>query len=428
MGFPGALPAINRTAIEKTILAGLAVGCEINDVAIFERKNYFYPDLPNGYQTSQLVKPICVGGSITLKNGKRIRLNRIHLEEDAGKLMHDDVEGVSLVDYNRTGTPLDEIVTEPDFSSAAEAVEFLEELRSRLVFSGAANCKMEEGGMRVDVNISLKPAGQKELGDRCEIKNLNSFKMVARAIEYEAKRQAEILDDGGRIEVQTRKWNDASGKTTAMRSKEDAVDYRYFPDPDQYAIRITREDVARVKKVMPVLAHQWREKFVREYGLPAYDANVLTRELCVLTFYIESLELMNEPKKISNWLMTDILAKATGSIELTPRQFIDIVKMEGSRKISRQNAKVLIDDLWKKPSVSAEARAKELRIFGGIGEDEIKKIIDELFLANPNAVVDYATMPDKVMNFFMGQTMKRTGGMADSVVTKQIISKKFGGR
>lgn len=416
----------NRAAVEKTILAGLSVDCAINDLAVFERKHYFYPDLPAGFQTSQLERPICLAGSIRLKSGKVIRINRIHLEEDAGKLIHDDVAGETLVDLNRAGTPLIEMVTEPDISSAAEAVEFLETVRSRYVFAGIANCRMEEGGLRCDVNISLKPIGSKTLGKRVELKNINSFKMVVRAIEFETRRQADILDAGGSVKQETRRWNDASGKSTAMRSKETATDYRYFPDPDKPSIVITREEVEALKKSLPTLAHQYKDQFITEYKLPQYDADVLTKEFYICDFFVKSVALLNEPKKISNWLMTNILAKDTGNIKITPKQFVDVIRLTDSRKITRQNALVLIDSLWGNPlNVESEKMAKDLKIYGGISREEIQTIITELFAENPNAITDYALTPDKVINFFMGQTMKRTGGMADSIITKEIILSKL---
>lgn len=411
----------NRVAVEKTALAGLTLDCKINDYCFFERKHYNYPDLPGGFQTTQDKKPICIGGGIKLKSGKFIRLNRIHLEEDAGKLIHDEVAGETLIDFNRAGVPLNEIVTEPDMSSAAEAIEFLEELRSRLIFAGVANCRMEEGGLRCDVNISLKPAGSKTLGKRVELKNINSFKMVARAIEFETHRQSEILDAGGHVTQETRKWNDAAGKSVAMRSKEQAHDYNYTPDPNLPAICLDGLAVT-----LPTLAHQYRKQFTTEYKLPQYDADVLTREFYICDFFIKSLAILNEPKKISNWLMTNILAKETGNIKITPKQFVDIINLTDSRKITRQNALVLIDALWENPlQVDAEKMAKDLKIYGGISRDEIEKIITELFAANPNAITDYAVTPDKVINFFMGQTMKRTGGMADSIVAKEIILNKL---
>jgi len=410
----------NRSAVEKTALAGLALGCTINDFCYFERKHYDYPDLPGGFQTTQDKKPICIGGGIKLKNGKFIRLNRIHLEEDAGKLIHDEVAGETLIDFNRAGVPLIEIVSEPDISSTAEAVEFLEEVRSRLIFAGVANCRMEEGGMRADINISLKPTGSKTLGNRTEHKNLNSFKMVARAIDFEVARQKELLDAGKTVARETRRWNDAAGKSTAMRSKELAHDYNYIPDPNLPEI-----DLKDLSVKLPKLAHQYREQFTTEYKLPQYDADVLTREFFICDFYVQSIALFNEPKKVSNWLMTNILAKTTDAICITPKQFTDVIKLTDARNITRQNAIVLFDELWNKPNLDAEAHAKKLGIFGGITREQIETILAELFTANPNAVADYKTTPDKVINFFMGQTMKRTGGMADSEITKEIILSKM---
>ena len=391
------------------MLAGRALGCKINDYCFFERKHYDYPDLPGGFQTTQDKKPICIGGGI-----KTIRLNRIHLEEDAGKLIHDEVAGETLIDFNRAGVPLIEIVTEPDISSASEAVEFLEELRSRLIFAGVANCRMEEGGMRCDVNISLKPAGSKTFGNRTEHKNLNSFKMVARAIDYEVKRQTELLDAGKTIARETRRWNDASGKSTAMRSKEQAHDYNYIPDPNLPAISLQEVTVT-----LPTLAHQYREQFATM--LPQYDAEILTKEFFICDFFVKSIAIINEPKKVSNWLMTDILKLVTtAEIKISPKQFTDVIKLTDARKITRQNAIVLFERLWGTQE-DAEALAKKLKIYGGVSREEIEKILDELFKANTNAITDYATAPDKVINFFMGQTMKRTAGMADSVVTKNVI-------
>jgi aspartyl-tRNA(Asn)/glutamyl-tRNA(Gln) amidotransferase subunit B len=391
----------NRSAVEKTALAGLALGCKINDFCYFERKHYDYPDLPGGFQTTQDKKPICIGGAVTLKNGKTIRLNRIHLEEDAGKLIHDEVNGETLIDFNRAGVPLNEIVTEPDITSAAEAVEFLTELRSRLIFAGVANCRME----------------------------VNSFKMVARAIDFEVKRQTELLDAGKTVARETRRWNDAAGKSTAMRSKELAHDYNYIPDPNLPEIDLKDLDIK-----LPTLAHQYREQFITEYKLPQYDAEVLTKEKYICDFYTQSIALLNDersgsgtqPKKLSNWLMTDILKLVTtAEIKLTPKQFTDVIKLTDARKITRQNAIVLFEELWGKPDIDAEIHAKKLKIFGGISREQIETILGELFTANPNAIADFATTPDKVINFFMGQTMKKTGGMADSVITKEIILGKL---
>jgi aspartyl-tRNA(Asn)/glutamyl-tRNA(Gln) amidotransferase subunit B len=369
--------------------------------------------------------PICVGGGVRLRSGKFIRLNRIHSEEDAGKLTHDDINEITLVDYNRCGAPLIEMVTEPDFSSAAEAVEFLEEVRSRLIYSGVANCKMEEGGMRCDVNISLKPTGAVKLGNRVELKNLNSWKMVARSIEYEIKRQTNLLDDGKRITMETRKWNDGKGTTTAMRNKEGAVDYRYFPDPDQYPIHISHETVDGIRKNMPKLAEQYRADFVSNFGLPKYDADILTREKNLTDFYLECVSLFPNPVEISKWILTHLLAKTQNyNVLISPKQFTDIMRLTDTKKISRTNAVVLIDEIWDKTD-DAESLAGKLKMTGGIDRAELTKIIDGIFSANPNAINDYQNTPDKVINFYMGQTMKATKGLADSTTAKEIILKRL---
>ena len=423
LGFPGALPSVSRASIEKTITAGLAFDCTINDYCMFERKNYFYPDLPKAYQLSQLQKPICLGGHVDLKSGKRIQLNRIHLEEDAGKLQHDEVNAETHVDLNRGGCALIEMVTEADLNSAAEAVEFLEEVRSRLVFSDVAYCKMEEGGMRCDVNISLKPRGQKKLGNRAELKNINSFRSVGRAIEYEIKRQSALLNDGKTVPVETRKWNDARCASSSMRSKERDVDYRYFPDPDQYGIRIEKKEVDALRKVLPRLAHGYRAEFVEKLGLPAYDADVLTREKGVTEFFVESLKLFDFPKKLSNWTMTHVLARAKNwEILIAPQQLVDLMKLVDDKKVTMQNALVVLDEIWGKTDANVVKVAEKLNVMGGVSTAELEKVINDLIAANPAAVADYPANPEKVMNFFMGQTMKATRGAADSVVVRKILA------
>jgi len=421
MSFPGALPSVNRVALEKAILAGHAFNCKIGELSIFERKHYFYPDLPSGYQLTQLEKPQCIGGRVKLKDGKTIRFNRIHVEENAGKLIHDEVRGETLVDYNRAGVPLIEMVTEPDINSSAEAVEFLEEVRSRLVFSGAAQCKMEDGGLRVDVNISLKPKGATKFGNRVELKNLNSFKMVARAIEFEANRQAQLLDNDRTVAQETRKWNDARGISTAMRSKESEVDYAYMACPDIPTIRVSKEIASKIKSQMPRLAHVLYKEF-KGLGLSDYECEILTREKSVSEFYLESLRTINEPKKISNWLLTDVLARAKSmEILVTPKQFTDIIAMVDSKKITKTNALELLDKIWGNKDKSVEAMAKEMGILGGVNMSDLERIISDLISKNPQATADYKTTPDKVMNFFVGQTMKATQGKADSVKVREIL-------
>jgi len=429
LALPGALPVLNRAAVEKTIAAGLAIGCEINDLAIFERKHYFYPDLPKAYQISQLVRPICLGGGIKLRDGHFVRLNRIHLEEDAGKLTHNAVSHTSFVDLNRCGVPLIEIVTEPDINSAAEAVEFLEEVRSRLVFAGIAECKMEQGGMRCDVNLSLKPRGSKVLGKRTEIKNLNSFKMVARAIEHEAERQAKILDSGKTIITETRKWDDGKGKTASMRTKEESQDYRYFPDPDIYPVRITRDDVARIKGTMRPLAHELREQFVHHFHIPEYDATVITKTREMSDFYLACVELLKEPKVISNWLMVDLLKimndNNTDVIPVTPKNFVEIIKMTLDKTITKTVGLQLLLASTMDPNVSPSAVAQKMGLLVVVSEQQILGILTHIKQDKPNLVDDYKRDAKRVLPFIIGQVMKATQGRAKSDLVEQLIPKVF---
>ena len=431
IGLPGALPILNREAVKLAIKAGLTVGCTINDIAVFERKNYFYPDLAKSYQISQLQKPICLGGGIRLDSGKFIRLNRIHLEEDAGKLIHLNATAGTLVDYNRGGVPLIESVSEPDMSSAAEAVEFMEKLRSNFVFAGIAECKMEQGGMRCDVNISVKKKGSALLGTRTEMKNLNSFKMVARAIEYESNRQIEEVEAGHKIIQQTRRWDDNKGKSYAMRSKEEANDYRYFPDPDVRVVKLNKEVVEQIKSTLPRLASHRIEQYVNEYALPPYDAKVLTNELFISDYFEAVNKIINKPKAASNWIMTDVLRKLKEtdleSLEeiISAENLAAIIEMVESKQITRTNGKELFEEICFKKGVKAKVLAEQKGFLSTMSEAEIGKIIDELIKENPQALTDYKIQPDKVIRFFMGQVMKKTGGKAKFEVAEPKIRAKL---
>ena len=429
VGLPGALPVLNKKAVEYTIKAGLAAGCEINNIAIFERKNYFYPDLSKAYQISQLEKPICIGGGIMLDSGKFIRLNRIHLEEDAGKLIHRSVQAGTFIDYNRGGVPLIETVTEPDISSAEEAVEFLTKWRQNLIFAGVANCKMEQGGMRCDVNLSVRKVGA-PLGTRTEMKNLNSFKSVFRAIEYEANRQIEELEAGHKITQETRKWDDDKGKSFSMRSKEEAEDYRYFPDPDILTVDITRDDVERVKKTLPMLPTERVNKYVTEYGLPEYDAKILTTEKYISDYFDEAVSMYASPKDISNWIMTDLLKtlKETETEDLSAiisaKNLVTIIKMINDKTITRTNCKTLFEKVCE-TKADASTLAKELGFLDQMSVEEMIKLIDMIFEKNPKAIADYKLEPADVTNYFIGQLMRETRGKAKVDIAKPIIIDKL---
>lgn len=424
IGLPGALPVLNKQAVKYTIKAGLALGCNINDIAIMERKNYFYPDLSKAYQISQLVKPICLNGGIKLSNGKFVRLNRIHLEEDAGKLIHNENIG-SLIDYNRGGVPLIEIVTEPDISSADEAVEFVTKLRNTLIYTGVAQCKMEEGGMRCDVNLSVKPKGSETFGTRTEMKNLNSFKMIERAIKVETERQIDLIEGGGKVVQETRRWDDVNEETVAMRSKETSQDYRYFPDPDILAVTISRQDVEDIRKTLPLLPEQLKDKFVNEYNLPEYDADVIIKDKEISTFYLKCVELLNEPKQISNWLMTNVLAKLKDdTLQITPKQLTDIISLVLNRKISKQNGVELFELIWGTTDDALKI-ATNKKMINDMSADELYKIIDEILVNNPQVIPQYKTEPDKILNFLTGQTMRQTKGKADSKLVREYLISKL---
>jgi aspartyl-tRNA(Asn)/glutamyl-tRNA(Gln) amidotransferase subunit B len=307
---PGTLPLLNKQAVEYAIKAGLALNCDINTVTQWDRKNYYYPDLPKAYQLSQLYHPLCLGGylEINTENGiKKIRINHIHLEEDAGKLVHSEFSG-SLVDYNRGGVPLIEIVTEPDLSSAEETLTFLENLKALLKYIGVSDVKMEQGSLRCDVNISLHKAGE-PLGTRTEMKNLASFKAVQRAINYEVKRQTEVLESGGKIVQETRRWDDEQSRSFTMRTKENAQDYRYFPDPDLVPVNVSREFVNNVRKSLPLLPKARAKKYMEELNLPQYDAEILTSDRVIADFFDKCVQEYNNPKMISNWIMTEVMRK-----------------------------------------------------------------------------------------------------------------------
>ena len=447
VGLPGALPVLNKKAVEYTIKAGLALGCEINDIAVFERKNYFYPDLSKAYQISQLVKPLCLGGGIELDNGKFARLNRIHLEEDAGKLTHKNQTIGTLVDYNRGGIPLMEIVTEPDISSADEAVEFLTKLRRTLIYSGVANCRMEQGGMRCDVNLSVKEKGSNVLGTRTEMKNLNSFKMVRRAIEYEAKRQIEELESGGKIVQQTRKWDDNKGKSFPMRSKENSNDYRYFPDPDLLTIEIDREDVEAIRKTIPLLAEGRKKIYVEQYGLPEYDAKILTNDKFISDYFENCLKIAHMPKQISNWIMTDVLKllKDYPTEDLTniisEKNLMEIISLVEKREITRPNSKALFEivstatisrnadkfeneDLTKDESteeINAKKLAEQNGMLNSFSHEELVTAVENALANFPNARKDYNETPDKVLRFYIGKVMAFSKGLANPQEAEKLL-------
>lgn len=428
VGMPGALPVINKKAVELTIKAGLCMGCDINDIAVFERKNYFYPDLSKAYQISQLVRPICLHGGVKLDSGKFIRLNRIHLEEDAGKLVHKSETVGTLIDYNRGGVPLIEMVSEPDMSSPEEALEFLGKLRENLIYADIAECKMQEGGMRCDVNVSIREKGQKEYGTKVEMKNINSFKAVERAIKFEVERQKDILENGGTVRQETRRWDDVLGESSSMRSKEDSKDYRYFPDPDILAIEIPRENVEKIRKELPLLPAERKEKYMGEFGLSLYDTNLLLSEKVYSNFFDKCVKLYNKPKSIVNWIQSQVLSlikdEEEKEIKISASNLTKIIEMLEKKEISQQDSRTLFAKCWEE-DIDAKEFAKSSGMLSTLSENELEKIMDEVISENPKACEDFKTTPDKVMPFFIGQVMKKTKGKANSEVVRKYFTEKL---
>lgn len=427
-GQPGALPIINRAAVEYAVRAGLAFGCDINRYSRFDRKNYFYPDLPKAYQISQLDLPLCINGKVELSTGTTVRINRIHLEEDAGKLLHDDYHGQSWADYNRCSVPLIEIVTEPDMKSPEEAAEFVSKVGLYLKYLNVCDAKMQEGSIRADVNISIKEQGSDVLGERAEIKNLNSFRAIQRAIEYEVERQTEIVNGGGRVEQETRRFDDMTGTTSSMRSKENANDYRYFPEPDVLAITFTEDDIEGIRAEIPLLPHQRAEKYVNEYHLTEEDARVLTLEKYISDFYDEAVGVYPEYKSVSNMLQTEILRRVKDSdseeIPFSAADFAKTVEMADKNTVNRNDAKTIIRIMFEEGGDPTEIAKKNGFI---VVEDTnaIAEVVDRLFEERPDLIEDYKNGKTNVFGFFMGQANRALKGKATPMSVKAYLEKKF---
>lgn len=430
-GFPGVLPVLNRKAVEYTVRAGLALGCEINGFSKWDRKNYFYPDLPKAWQTSQYDLPLCVGGYVEFPfdgQTKRVRLNRIHLEEDAGKLVHDG--GVSLVDYNRCGVPLIEIVTEPDMHSAEEVVAFLTALKSILKYTGVSDVKMQEGSLRCDVNLSVAEDGA-PLGTRTETKNLNSFRSVARAIAFETRRQIDVIESSGTVEQETRRFDDNKGVGYAMRSKEDAHDYRYFPEPDLPPVTFTDAQLDGIKAEIPTLPAARVKTYTEKYGLPAYDAEVLTADKDVADLFERVVENGIEPKKASNFIMSETLrlAKSSGSddveLKVTAEQLYAILKMSADGELNNLAAKSLLAEVWGSDADPRET-ARRLNLVQSNDAGAIKQIFDGVIAANPKQTADFLAGNDKLRGYFVGQVMRAAGGKANPKIINDLLDKLKG--
>lgn len=433
LGMPGVLPVLNKAVVDMAILTGLALNCEIPSRCKFDRKQYFYPDLPKGYQISQYDEPICGKGSIKISN-KTIGITRAHLEEDAGKLVHAGAAGIygssySLVDLNRAGTPLLEIVSEPDMRTSDEAREYMEELRNILRYIGVCDGNLEEGSMRCDANISIRPKGQKEFGTRAEIKNVNSFKALQRAIEYEFERQIELVEQGEEVVQETRLWDDAKGITSSMRGKEDAHDYRYFPEPDLMPLEISREWVERVRATMPELPNQKLQRYV-ELGLSEYDAQVLVNQMDMALFFDKATKEGVNPKTASNFIMGEIAAflkEEKVSIEeskLSVENFVKLLKLLEKGTISNNIAKSLVVDILK-TGEDADKLVEKKGLSVLSNPDEILPIVQKVVADNPEQVAAYKGGRDKLFGFFVGQVMKETKGRANPQLLNELLKKEL---
>jgi aspartyl-tRNA(Asn)/glutamyl-tRNA(Gln) amidotransferase subunit B len=434
LGMPGVLPVLNREVVNFTLRTGLALHCTINPLSRFARKNYFYPDLPKGYQISQYELPLCEHGSLTIDvNGKerRIGITRIHMEEDAGKNIHGDKgDPSSYVDLNRTGVPLMEIVSEPDIRTPEEAAAYMRKLRSILRYLEVCDGNMEEGSLRCDANISLRPAGETKLGVKTELKNMNSFKNVQKALEYEVKRQTKRLGEGGTIRQETRLWDADRGVTLSMRGKEEAHDYRYFPDPDLVPLHVDPAWIDEIKASLPELPDEKAERFVNEYGLPPYDAEVLTASRELASYFEECNRQANSPKTVSNWIMGDLLRECKGDDQeirqcrVRPEMLAEMIRMIDQGTISGKIAKTVFSEMVQ-TGKSPEGIVKEKNLIQITDEGEIVKVVEEILAANPEQVEQYRSGKEKVFGFFVGQVMKASRGKANPAVVNKLLKERL---
>ncbi|MBQ7718897.1 MAG: Asp-tRNA(Asn)/Glu-tRNA(Gln) amidotransferase subunit GatB [Clostridia bacterium] len=429
IGLPGTLPTLNKKVVEYGIKAGLAMNCEIAEYSKQDRKNYFYPDLPKAYQISQFDFPLCEHGFVIIdtENGqKKIGITRIHIEEDAGKFTHDPYRNLSRVDYNRGGVPLIEIVSEPDIRSSAEANAFLEAVRSILKCIGVSDCKMQEGSLRCDVNVSVRPEGQKEFGVRSECKNVNSFSGAVRAIDYERARQIEILESGAEVEQETRRWDDMAGKSFLLRSKEEAHDYRYFPEPDLMPMEISRGWVEEIRESLPELPHEKKARFMAEYGLPEYDSGLISVSDGFSKLLDDTVGCGAAPKEASNWILGEISKEinerciTSDDVPFGGQALAELIALINKGTISGSIAKQIVPDMFESDK-SPEEIVKAKGLLQISDEGEIAKIIKEVFEANPKAIEDYKGGKTNVRGFLTGQVMRATKGKANpAVINKQL--------
>lgn len=432
-GMPGTLPVLNKQVVEYAIRVGLATNCEITQYNKFDRKNYFYPDLPKAYQVSQLYAPICQNGFIEIEVGgvkKSIRIKEIHMEEDAGKLIHDTFEDCTLVDYNRCGVPLLEIVSEPDFENGEEVIAYLTKLKAILQYTGASDCKMEQGSLRADVNLSVRLKGTDELGTRTEMKNINSFRAIARAIEGERERQIDLITDGGKVVQETRRWDDTKGESYSMRTKEDAQDYRYFPEPDLVPIEISDEWIERVRAEMPEMPEVKKARYINEYALPEYDVDIITGSKYLVNIFEEALAVCKQPKEVSNWIMGEVLRLATDTqtevenINFTFENLGKLIMLVKNSVINRDTAKEVFKKMFTE-NVEPEQYVKDNGLEMVKDDGAVREVVTKVLEANPKSVEEFKAGNDKVTRFLMGQCMKQLKGKADPTTVNEVISEEL---
>ncbi|MDO4554444.1 MAG: Asp-tRNA(Asn)/Glu-tRNA(Gln) amidotransferase subunit GatB [Lachnospiraceae bacterium] len=428
-GMPGSLPVLNRQVVEYAMSVGLATNCEITQYNLFDRKNYFYPDNPQNYQISQLYLPICRNGYVEIETEsgrKKVGIHEIHMEEDAGKLIHDTWEDCSLVDYNRSGVPLIEIVSEPDMRSAEEVIAYLEKLRMTIQYLGASDCKLQEGSMRADVNLSVREIGAPEFGTRTEMKNLNSFKAIARAIEGERERQIDLIESGEKVIQETRRWDDNKEYSYAMRSKEDAQDYRYFPEPDLPPVVISQKWIDSVAERQPEFREAKMARYQQEYGLPEYDAEILTSSKHLADLFEATLLKCEKPKEISNWIMGETMRLAKEhdvepeKISFSPENLAAIIEMVDEGAINRKVAKDVFEKVFT-DDIDPKQYVEEQGLKSVNDEGALRGIIEDIVAKNPQSVEDYRAGKKKAIGFLVGQTMKAMQGKADPAMVNKIL-------
>ena len=428
-GMPGSLPVLNKAVVEKAVAVGLATNCTITQNCKFDRKNYFYPDNPQNYQISQLYYPICRNGKVEIEvdgNKKYVRIHEIHMEEDAGKLVHDPYTDSSLVDYNRSGVPLIEIVSEPDMRSSEEVIAYLEKLRCMMQYLGVSDCKLQEGSMRADVNLSVREVGAEKFGTRTEMKNLNSFKAIARAIQGERERQIDLLEAGKEVIQETRRWDDNKEYSYAMRSKEDAQDYRYFPDPDLVPVYISDEWLESIRSKQPEFRTEKMKRYKEEYDIPEYDIDIITGSKHLADIFEASVALGSQPKKVSNWLMVETMRllkekeMEPEDIRFSPEHLSRLIALVDGKVINSSVAKEVFQVMFEE-DVDPEQYVEEKGLKTVNDEGALRKVVEEVIAANPQSVEDYHNGKEKAIGFLVGQTMKAMKGKADPASVNQML-------